>query len=176
MSLATIVGTTVFLMFPVVQAPPLAPQATQQAVSSSVGQPQSAVSAPAAGAKTKTKTGSSNKKNKSKQALTKNPNAPPPKRVVPDGGSSATQMNFEPAETGDRAARDRNETDHLLGAADLNLQQLSFRQLSPADREMMKQIRSYMDQAKGAMAEGDYDLGKNLASKANQLSADMLRR
>ena len=65
------------------------------------------------------------------------------------------------------------ETNRLLAAADLNLKDVAVRGLNASEQATVKQIRSYMDQAKAAADSGDVERAYNLANKANMLAADL---
>lgn len=67
------------------------------------------------------------------------------------------------------------ETNRLLAAADLNLKDVAVRGLDANQEATVKQIRSYMDQAKAAASSGDVERAYNLANKANMLAADLNR-
>ena len=64
-------------------------------------------------------------------------------------------------------------TDQLLASSDANLKKISGRQLSDGQQDTVKQIKSYMEQAKVAKDDGDVQRAYNLAMKANLLSAEL---
>ena len=76
------------------------------------------------------------------------------------------------SDEGQRKAR-IDETNRLLGAADLNLKDIAVRGASASQEVTIKQIRSYMDAAKAAVNSGDIERAYNLANKANMLAADL---
>jgi len=61
----------------------------------------------------------------------------------------------------------------LLATSDANLKKISGRQLNASQQDTVKQIKSYMDQAKKAATGGDVQRAYNLAVKANLLSAEL---
>ena len=65
--------------------------------------------------------------------------------------------------------------DALLADTESNLKQISGRTLTQAQQETVKQIHSYMDQARKAISDGDPDRGRNLAFKAHLLSMDLVK-
>jgi hypothetical protein len=61
----------------------------------------------------------------------------------------------------------------LLAATDADLQKISARQLSASQQDTVKQIKSYVEEAKEAAKDGDVQRAYNLAVKANLLSAEL---
>lgn len=99
----------------------------------------------------------------------------PTKTVVRNGSTSEPEVKFSPGLTQDQANRQRGKVNYLLTSTESNVQKISARQLSAAQQDSVKQIRSYMEQAKTALDEGDLQRGENLATKARLLSDDMLK-
>jgi hypothetical protein len=64
-------------------------------------------------------------------------------------------------------------TNDLLTTSDENLKTISGRQLTASQQDTVKQIKSYMEQAKTAANDGDVQRAHNLAVKANLLSAEL---
>jgi hypothetical protein len=64
-------------------------------------------------------------------------------------------------------------TNQLLATSNANLKKISGRQLSANQEDTVKQIKSYMEQAKTAANDGDLQRAHNLAVKANLLSAEL---
>lgn len=77
------------------------------------------------------------------------------------------------SDEGQRQAARIKETNRLLDAADLNLKDVAVRGVNPNQEITIKQIRSYMDQAKAAENSGDVERAYTLANKANMLAADL---
>jgi len=67
-------------------------------------------------------------------------------------------------------------TNDLLTTSDENLKTISGRQLTASQQDTVKQIKSYMEQAKTAANDGDVQRAHNLAVKANLLSAELAGR
>ena len=65
-------------------------------------------------------------------------------------------------------------TNQLLASADANLKQIASRQMDGAQQDTMRQIKSYMEQARTAAKNGEVQRAYNLANKANLLSADLV--
>jgi len=78
--------------------------------------------------------------------------------------------------TTDQQNRQRGKVNYLLTSTDDNLKKISTRQLTSAQQDSVKQIRTYMEQAKSALVEGDLQRGENLATKARLLSDDLVKR
>jgi len=71
------------------------------------------------------------------------------------------------------ASQELNSTNQLLASAGANLKQIANRQLDDAQQDTVRQIKSYMEQAKTAAANGEVQRAYTLANKANLLSADL---
>ena len=96
----------------------------------------------------------------------------PPKTVVRNGSAADPTVDLSPAPGPQEASRVQ-AYNQLLITTDANLQKISGRQLSPDQQDTVKQIKSYMEQAKGAAKDGDVQRAYNLAVKANLLSAEL---
>jgi hypothetical protein len=96
----------------------------------------------------------------------------PPKTVVRNGSAADPTVDLSPAPGPQEASR-AQAYNQLLATTDANLQKISGRQLSPDQEDTVKQIKSYMEQAKGAAKDGDVQRAYNLAVKANLLSAEL---
>lgn len=103
------------------------------------------------------------------------PPGAPVKTVVRNGGTSDTKVAISPAMSDQQATQKLENTNRLLSATDANLKQIAPRQLSASQQDTVKQIKSYMDQAKVAESNGDVERAYTLASKANMLSVDLLQ-
>jgi hypothetical protein len=73
-----------------------------------------------------------------------------------------------------QASQQSERTKQLLASSDANLKKISGRQLDESQQDTVKQIKSYMDQAKTAANDGDVQRAYNLAVKANLLSAELV--
>jgi cytoskeletal protein RodZ len=112
------------------------------------------------------------KPKKTTHKAAKSSNTAPGKTVVRNGGTGEPSVAISSEESQRQAARIR-ETNRLLDAADLNLKDVAVRGVNPNQEITIKQIRSYMDQAKAAENSGDVERAYNLANKANMLAADL---
>jgi hypothetical protein len=99
---------------------------------------------------------------------------PAPKKVIRDGGSSEPSIQLSGGTTGEQAMQQRS-TEQLTAATEENLKQISGRQLSASQQDMVTQIKQFMDQSKSAIAAGDSERGHNLAEKAHLLSEDLVK-
>lgn len=98
----------------------------------------------------------------------------PPKTVVRNGGTADPTMDLSPGGGGGQpSSRQMESTNQLLAASDANLKKISGHQLSANQQDSVKQIKSYIEQAKTAAKGGDGDRAYNLAVKANLLSAEL---
>lgn len=71
------------------------------------------------------------------------------------------------------ASEELNSTSQLLASADAKLKQIANRQLDDAQQDTVRQIKSYMEQARTAAKNGEVQRAYTLANKANLLSADL---
>jgi hypothetical protein len=115
----------------------------------------------------KTKKHSQKKKNRSP--------GPPAKVVIRNGGTADPTVNLSPGLSKGQAANQRQNANQLLNSTETNLKQLSGRSLSLPQQDTIKQIRTYMDQARKAVDAGDLERGHNLAFKAHLLSDDLVK-
>jgi hypothetical protein len=136
-------------------------------------------SQPTSGTKSDCKPSESNAANTKKHHRTHKTAAPavsgsegPTKTVVRNGGAADPTVDLSPAPGPQEASR-LEAYNHLLAATDANLQKISSRQLSASQQDTVKQIKSYMEQAKSAAKDGDVQRAYNLAVKANLLSAEL---
>ena len=97
----------------------------------------------------------------------------PTKTVVRNGGANDSSVNLSPGVSPQQASRQMDTTNKLLATSDANLKKISGRQLTASEQDTVKQIKSYMDQAKKAATGGDVQRAYNLAVKANLLSAEL---
>jgi hypothetical protein len=98
----------------------------------------------------------------------------PPKKVVRNGGTDDPVVDLSPRRNPQQTSQQTDNTKQLLAASDTNLNKVSGRPLSANQQDTVKQIKSYMEQAKGALNEGDVQRAYNLALKANLLSAELV--
>jgi hypothetical protein len=107
-------------------------------------------------------------------AATASKPCPPPKKVVRDGGSSEPKVQLTGGTTAERAS-EKSSTEQLEAATQENLKKAEARELSPSQREIVTQIKQFLEQSKAAVAAGDLERGHNLALKANLLSEELVK-
>jgi hypothetical protein len=97
------------------------------------------------------------------------------KVVVKNGSTPDPPVQFS-TDSPQQAVHERQDIDGLLATTDSNLHKISPSQLKPNQQDMLTQIQSYMRQAKSAQHAGDLAGAHSLALKAQQLSAELLRK
>jgi hypothetical protein len=110
---------------------------------------------------------------KSQAPASKPAGTTPAKTVVKNGGTDEPTLDLSPEVNQKQASEQTMRTDQLLASSDANLKKISGRQLSDGQQDTVKQIKSYMEQAKVAKDDGDVQRAYNLAMKANLLSAEL---
>jgi hypothetical protein len=95
--------------------------------------------------------------------------------VVKNGSTTDPDINLAPSMSPEQASQQREKTAQLLASSDANLKGILVRQLDANQQETVKQIQSYIDQAKKATEDGDVQRAYNLAVKANLLSAELAK-
>ncbi len=101
------------------------------------------------------------------------PGSGPTKTVVRNGSTTDPAVELSPSRNQQQASQELQKTNQLLATSDANLKKISGRQLSPSQQDTVNQIKSYMEQARKAASTGDLQRARNLAFKANLLSADL---
>jgi hypothetical protein len=100
-------------------------------------------------------------------------NCPPPKIVVHQGG--AVEPSIQLAGAPGESSQARATATPMLEATETNLKKLEGRQLSDSEKDMVTQIRQYVEQSKTAVAAGDVERARTLAWKAQTLSEDLVK-
>jgi hypothetical protein len=99
----------------------------------------------------------------------------PAKVVVPDGSTTDPKVQFSSGRNPTPAPNQVQGVNQLMDATESNLKQISTRSLNATQQDTVKQIRTYMDQARKAMDSGDAERARNLAVKAHLLSDDLVK-
>jgi hypothetical protein len=109
-----------------------------------------------------------------KPAPTAATNNPP--KVVPKPETPQPDSNIQiTAEMPQNVATERRQqTEGSLQAAEANLKKIN-RPLSDGEESMQRQVRNYITQSRLAMQDGDLDRAYQLASKAQQLSQELVK-
>lgn len=101
---------------------------------------------------------------------------PPARTVVPEAGTPpASSGQIVARLPHDEAIHQKMNTAQLLEATESNLRSLA-RALTADEQAMAQHIRSYMQQARDAVKEGDVERAYNLALKAHLLSDELVKR
>jgi len=98
------------------------------------------------------------------------------KVVVRNGSTPDPEVQLSPGLSEEQASHQRQNTTQLLTNTEANLKTISVRQLNANQQDVVKQIRTYMDQAKAAITSGDLPRAHNLAFKAHLLSNELLKQ
>lgn len=96
------------------------------------------------------------------------------KKVVRNGSTAEPIVQIAPAMSDAQASQNRQGTAQLLATTDANLKKLDGQQLDVSKQDVVKQIQTYVEQARTAEAAGDLDRAHNLAVKAQLLSDDLV--
>jgi hypothetical protein len=99
---------------------------------------------------------------------------PPPKKVVRNGGSEEPTIQLTGGTAAEQVSRQRS-IDELTAATEENMKKIAGRELSPTQKEMVTQIKQFMEQSKTAVASGDPEGGHDLAIKARLLSEELVK-
>lgn len=101
---------------------------------------------------------------------------PSQKVVVPQGGTSEALPQIAPVAPQNQDSVERRKAGQLLTATDANLKSLLGRTLTADQQATVAQARLFMGQARAALDAGDLTQGYNLASKANTLSEELVKK
>jgi len=100
-------------------------------------------------------------------------NCPPPKTIVPQGGTSDPSIQLAGGAVGEQATQQRNTANQMLGATEQNLKKIAGQQLTEDQQGILTQIRQFIEQSKTAVAAGDTERARTLAWKAQLLSEEL---
>ncbi len=98
----------------------------------------------------------------------------PEKTVVRNGGTQDIRLQLTPTSTPEQIAERRRQTHELLAVSTENLKKLSDSQLDANQQDMLQEVHNYMSQARVADKTGELQRAVMLASKARQLSDDLV--
>ena len=156
---------------PTIEQPTIPPVATQPAPTPPTVTPGETQPAPAEPAPVTAKKPKRHRKTVPANTATNTPPKPAPKAetVAPDTNVQIT------AEIPQNVANARRQqTEGLLQAAETNLKKIN-RTLTDGEESMQRQVRNYITQSRLAMQDGDLDRAYQLASKAQQLSQELIK-
>jgi hypothetical protein len=98
---------------------------------------------------------------------------PPPIKVIKNGGSDEPTVQLQGNTTAAQASQERATTEQLTAATQENLKKIAGVPLSPSQKDMVNQIKDFLEESKKAVASGDLERGRNLAVKARLLSDEL---
>jgi len=101
-------------------------------------------------------------------------NCPPSKVIVQQGGTSDSSIQLAGGAGGTKSPQ-RDTANQMLAATEANLKKISAQQLNANQRDMVTQIRQFMQQSKAAVADGDLERARTLAWKAQLLSDELVK-
>lgn len=102
-------------------------------------------------------------------------NCPPPKVTVDQGSTKETSIQLVGGPAGIQAVSERNTATEKLATAEANLKKTADWQLTASQKDMVSQIRQFMDQSRQALQAGDSERASTLAGKAQQLSEELVK-
>lgn len=111
----------------------------------------------------------------SKSEATNTSHCPPTKVIVRQGSTSEPSIELVGGAAGSQASDERNTANKMLETTETNLKKMEGSELNSNQRDMIKQVRLFMDQSKAATSAGDLDQARTLAWKAQLLSEDLLK-
>jgi hypothetical protein len=100
-------------------------------------------------------------------------NCPPEKTIVRQGGIAEQSIQLAGGSAGDQAQK-KDAASQMIAATEQNLNKLTGRQLSNAERESVIQIRQFVEQSRAALTAGNLERAQTLAWKAKLLSEDLI--
>lgn len=102
--------------------------------------------------------------------------APPAKVIVKQGGAADNSIQLAGAGAGSGASSNQKDTaNQMLATTESNLKKISGQQLSSDQKDMVSQIRQFMEQSKAAEGDGDMERARTLAWKAQVLSEELVK-
>ena len=84
-------------------------------------------------------------------------------------------MELKGKTTVEQASQERSTTDQLTAATEDSLKKITEHQLTASQQEMVSQVKEFLEKSKKAVAEGDLQLGNDLAMKAHLLSDELMK-
>lgn len=100
---------------------------------------------------------------------------PPPKTIVRHGGTSEPSIQLAGGPNDSQASHQRDTVNQLLGVTENNLKKVAGKQLNSTQQDTLSQARTFVQQSRSAIADGDLDRARTLAWKAETLSEDLIK-
>lgn len=85
------------------------------------------------------------------------------------------EITFAPSITPEEASRETNETNQMLQTAEANLKIVLERGPDAGRRDVIAEVRNYMNQARVSLDSGNIERAHKLAVKATVLTNNMLK-
>jgi hypothetical protein len=104
---------------------------------------------------------------------TANPVPPPATPAPPKGGSPPPAGALRPEVSAAEEQRLLDSTRQSIGDVTRILSELEGRPMKPPQQESLRTAKSFVDQARSALEQRDYQRAANLASKARALTDDI---
>jgi hypothetical protein len=95
--------------------------------------------------------------------------------IVRQGGTKEPSIELVGGASGSQATQLRDTDNRILKSAEDNLAKLTGRTLTPNQQDLVNQTRQFVEEAKAAIAAGELERARTLASKAQQLSQDLVQ-
>ena len=156
---------------PTIEQPTIPPVATQPAPTPPTVTPGDTQPAPAEPAPVKAKKPKRHRRTVPANTAT---NTPPKPATKPDAAQPDNNVQITAEIPQNVANARRQQTEGLLQAAEKNLKKIN-RGLTDGEESMQRQVRNYITQSRLAMQDGDLDRAYQLASKAQQLSQELIK-
>lgn len=97
-------------------------------------------------------------------------------KTIGDAGTNDSSVQISAEVPRNAAVQQKTDTTQLLDSTETNLRKIGGRTLSDGDQATMRQIRNYITQSRLAMQDGDLERAFNLATKANLLCNELIKR
>ncbi len=156
---------------PTIEQPTIPPVASQPAPTPPTVTPGETQPAPAEPVPAKASKPKRHRKSVPASTATSTPPKPAPK---PDSTQPDTNVQITAEIPQNVANARRQQTEGLLQASETNLKKIN-RSLTDGEESMQRQVRNYITQSRLAMQDGDLDRAYQLASKAQQLSQELIK-
>ncbi len=97
-----------------------------------------------------------------------------PAKTSPDASKPSETVQISAEVPQNVANQRRQQTEDLLNTAEVNLKKIN-RSLTDGEQSMQRQVRNFITQSRLAIQDGDFERAYNLATKAQQLSQELVK-
>jgi hypothetical protein len=104
---------------------------------------------------------------------TASPSPPPAASIPPRSGAPSPLEPLRPAVSAEQEQRLLESTKQNIGDVARILGELEGRQMKPPQQEALRTAKNFLDQARSALDQRDYQRAANLATKARALTDDV---